>query len=165
MDNYAIYETQFGNFRIDYEEHYIFGVKKVMNGVGSEEQTGLMDGTSVGVRTSLTDKVYEQLQEYFAGNRQAFEFPYVMRGTQFQQSVWHALEEIPYGETRSYKEIAIAIGNPKASRAVGMANNKNPCAIIVPCHRVIGSGGKLVGYAYGLDMKQQLIKLEQQNRK
>ncbi|MDO4816408.1 MAG: methylated-DNA--[protein]-cysteine S-methyltransferase [Bacillota bacterium] len=102
----------------------------------------------------------KQLGEYFAGSRKEFELPLNPRGTEFQKSVWNALLEIPYGETASYGEIAAKIGNPKASRAVGMANNRNPIAIIIPCHRVIGAGGKLTGYAGGLDKKEFLLKLE-----
>ena len=98
-----------------------------------------------------------------AGRRREFQLPLAPKGTEFQQKVWKALLDIPYGETRSYGEIARAIGNPKASRAVGMANNRNPIAIIIPCHRVIGSTGKLVGYGGGLDKKEFLLNLERQN--
>lgn len=101
--------------------------------------------------------------EYLSGKRKAFDFAFELDGTDFQNKVWEELTHIPYGETRTYKEIAIAIGNPKASRAVGMANNKNPISIVVPCHRVIGFDGKLVGYAGGLDMKKALIDLELRN--
>ena len=83
-----------------------------------------------------------------------------MKGTAFQQNVWRALLEIPYGETRSYKQIAEAIGNPKAVRAVGMANNRNPLLVVVPCHRVIGANGKLIGYAAGIEKKEFLLRLE-----
>jgi len=93
-----------------------------------------------------------------------FDFKYDLQGTDFQKKVWHALEQIPYGETRSYKDIATAIGNAKASRAVGMANNRNPITIAVPCHRVIGSSGKLVGYAGGLEMKEKVLELESKNK-
>ena len=86
-----------------------------------------------------------------------------MKGTEFQKRVWKALCDIPYGETRSYKQIAQAIGNPKAVRAVGMANNKNPLLVIVPCHRVIGANGQLVGYASGLEKKRFLLQLENPN--
>lgn len=102
----------------------------------------------------------KQLEEYFAGIRKTFDLPLKPKGTPFQLLVWEQLKQIPYGETRSYGEIAKAIGNPKASRAVGGANNKNPIGIIVPCHRVIGANGKLVGYAGGLDMKEKLLMLE-----
>ena len=104
----------------------------------------------------------EQLDEYFDGKLEKFTIPLdFTKGTDFQRSVWKALESIPYGETRSYKDIAMQIGKPKAVRAVGGANNKNPIGIVVPCHRVIGSSGKLVGYAGGLDKKEMLLKLEE----
>ena len=105
-------------------------------------------------------KVKQQLAEYFAGQRQQFDLPLDFQGTVFQQQVWQALLSIPYGETRSYKDIARQIGNEKAVRAVGAANGKNPISIIAPCHRVIGSGGALVGFAGGLDKKQILLSLE-----
>ncbi len=104
----------------------------------------------------------EQLDKYFEGKLKVFTIPLKLEsGTKFQREVWKALQSIPYGETRSYKDIAIQIGNPKAVRAVGGANNKNPIGIIIPCHRVIGSSGKLVGYASGLDKKEMLLKLEE----
>ena len=103
----------------------------------------------------------QQLAEYFAGTRQQFDLPLDFDGTYFQKQVWQALLQIPYGETRSYKQIAEQLGNPKAVRAVGAANGKNPISIIAPCHRVIGASGKLVGFAGGLDNKQILLKLEQ----
>lgn len=104
-----------------------------------------------------------QLDEYFQGKRKSFELPIKLNGTEFQQKVWQNLQKIPYGKTISYKQLADMCGNPKASRAVGMANNKNPIAIIVPCHRVIGTNGKLTGYAGGLDLKSELLKLEKIN--
>ena len=106
-------------------------------------------------------KVKQQLEQYFAGQRQQFNLPLDFQGTDFQQQVWRALLTIPYGETRSYKDIALQIGNEKAVRAVGAANGRNPISIIAPCHRVIGSGGALVGFAGGLDKKQILLSLEQ----
>ena len=105
-------------------------------------------------------KTEQQLREYFQGQRQVFDLPLDLDGTLFQQQVWQALQHIPYGQTRSYKEIAEQIGNVKAVRAVGAANGKNPISIIVPCHRVIGASGKLVGFAGGLDYKQTLLSLE-----
>ena len=104
--------------------------------------------------------VMDQLKEYFAGSRREFDLRLDLEGTPFQQSVWQALLDIPYGETRSYGEIARAIGKPRAARAVGMANHENPVSIIVPCHRVIGHDGRLVGYGGGLDVKTALLKLE-----
>lgn len=109
----------------------------------------------------MLHKVKQQLEEYFAGQRQQFDLPLDFQGTAFQQQVWQALLSIPYGETRSYKEIAVQLGNEKAVRAVGAANGKNPISIIAPCHRVIGSSGALVGFAGGLDKKQILLSLEQ----
>ncbi|MDR2295732.1 MAG: methylated-DNA--[protein]-cysteine S-methyltransferase [Clostridiales Family XIII bacterium] len=101
-----------------------------------------------------------QLAEYFAGERKTFAVPLAPRGTDFMLSVWRALRDIPFGETRSYKEIAARVGKPRASRAVGMANNRNPIAILIPCHRVIGANGSLVGYAGGLSVKRFLLDLE-----
>ncbi len=104
-----------------------------------------------------------QLNEYFAGRRQTFSVPLDMRGTPFQKDVWNALLAIPFGETRSYGQLAKQLGNPQATRAVGAANGRNPISIIVPCHRVIGSSGKLTGFAGGLDAKAHLLDLEQKN--
>jgi O-6-methylguanine DNA methyltransferase len=104
-----------------------------------------------------------ELNEYFAGERREFSFPLDLRGTEFQLACWHALLEIPYAETRSYRDIAQAIGHPRAYRAVGMSNNRNPVAIVVPCHRVIASSGSLCGYGGGLDIKRKLLALEQAN--
>lgn len=101
-----------------------------------------------------------QLQEYFAGNRDTFSLPLDMIGTPFQQQVWEALTSIPYGETRNYQQIANQLGNPKAVRAVGAANGRNPVSIIVPCHRVIGTDGSLTGFAGGLEAKAHLLSLE-----
>ncbi|MGD0510121.1 MAG: methylated-DNA--[protein]-cysteine S-methyltransferase [Terriglobales bacterium] len=102
-----------------------------------------------------------ELSEYFAGDRREFSLPLDLRGTEFQLACWQALLEIPYGETRSYRDIAQAIGHPHAYRAVGMSNNRNPVAIVVPCHRVIASSGSLCGYGGGLDIKRKLLDLEQ----
>jgi methylated-DNA-[protein]-cysteine S-methyltransferase len=112
------------------------------------------------IETPLLKKAHDELQEYLDGDRKEFDLPLELSGTEFQKKVWNALMEIPYGQTKSYKDIAERIGNIKACRAVGMANNKNPIAIFVPCHRVIGSNGKLVGYGGGLDIKERLLELE-----
>ena len=106
------------------------------------------------------EKAERQLTEYFSGSRKTFDLPLNLGGTEFQAKVWQALQTIPAGETRSYKDIAVMIGKPGASRAVGMANNRNPVSIIVPCHRVIGQDGSLVGYAGGLAIKQYLLEHE-----
>ncbi|MBU8901958.1 MAG: methylated-DNA--[protein]-cysteine S-methyltransferase, partial [Victivallales bacterium] len=103
---------------------------------------------------------HKQLEEYFSGKRKSFCLNLNICGTDFQKKVWTELLNIPYGETRTYQDIAFAIGNPKASRAVGGANNKNKIPIIIPCHRVIGKGGSLVGFGGGLERKKQLLKLE-----
>ena len=110
--------------------------------------------------TELIRKTLQEIEQYLEGNRREFTFPMNPIGTEFQKKVWTALRDIPYGEVRSYKEIAEAVGCPKGARAVGLANNKNPIVIATPCHRVIGANGKLVGYAYGLEMKKELLALE-----
>ena len=102
----------------------------------------------------------EQLGEYFAGDRREFDLELELRGSEFERRVWDALREIPYGETRAYGEIAIAIGAPGQARAVGAANGRNPIAVVVPCHRVIGADGSLTGYAGGLERKRLLLDLE-----
>ncbi|MCM1265706.1 MAG: methylated-DNA--[protein]-cysteine S-methyltransferase [Candidatus Gastranaerophilales bacterium] len=110
--------------------------------------------------TDIMKEAYTQLEEYFAGKRKEFDIPINPSGTSYQQQVWCELLKIPYGETRSYKDIAVAMGNDKSSRAVGNANNKNPIPIIIPCHRVIGSDNKPVGYAGGIDIKNFLLNIE-----
>ena len=128
-----------------------------------ETRVQKMDSDAIQLRESklsLTPYLRE-LDEYFAGERREFSFPLDLRGTEFQLACWHALLEIPYGETCSYRDIAQAIGHPHAYRAVGMSNNRNPIAIVVPCHRVIASSGSLCGYGGGLDIKRKLLDLEQ----
>jgi O-6-methylguanine DNA methyltransferase len=121
-----------------------------------KEQQGLRFESSPGsMRRYLAE-----LEEYFAGRRREFSFPLDLRGTDFQLACWRALLSIPYGETRSYAAIARAVGKPNAFRAVGMANNRNPIAIVVPCHRVIASDGGLCGYGGGLEVKRNLLELE-----
>ncbi len=112
------------------------------------------------VETKRLKEAAAQLSEYLEGNRKEFTLDLHPQGTPFQQKVWEALRRIPYGETRSYKQIAEEIGNGKASRAVGSANHHNPILCVIPCHRVIGADGGLVGYAGGLDIKKQLLQLE-----
>jgi methylated-DNA-[protein]-cysteine S-methyltransferase len=118
-----------------------------------EEHFGTRDDTPFGETT-------DQLEAYFAGELKEFDLPLSLAGTPFQRTVWAQLQKIPYGETRSYGELADALGNPKASRAVGLANGKNPVGIIVPCHRVVGADGSLTGYGGGLDRKQRLLDFE-----
>lgn len=110
----------------------------------------------------ILDEAERQLRAYFAGRLRAFDLPLDARGTEFQKSVWSELARIPYGETRSYGELALRLGNPTASRAVGAANGRNPLSIVIPCHRVIGASGKLTGFAGGLEAKRVLLALERQ---
>lgn len=114
-------------------------------------------------QTDVIKQAKEELDEYFAGLRKEFDVKINPSGTKFQKDVWNALMQIPYGGLATYKNIAIQVGSPKAYRAVGSANHRNPIPIIIPCHRVIGSNGKLTGYAYGLDMKKGLLTLEKSN--
>jgi len=128
----------------------------------------LLDGTvaeqaSDPASLEVVKAARAQLAEYFAHKRKVFDLPLLLQGTPFQKQVWQALQQIPYGETRTYGEIAAAILKPKAARAVGMANHNNHIIIIVPCHRVIGSNGSLTGYAGGVDVKDYLLKLEKSN--
>jgi len=110
--------------------------------------------------TPLLKETAKQLEKYFNKKLKFFDLPLILHGTDFQVKVWKALQKIPYGKTSSYGEIASITGNSKASRAVGMANNRNPITIIVPCHRVIGHNGSLTGYAGGLELKRKLLELE-----
>ena len=116
---------------------------------------------SDGTNDAVLDEAQRQLEEYFAGKRFRFDLPLRPKGTPFQMADWQALCEIPYGETVTYGDIARRIGRPKACRAVGMANHRNPISIIVPCHRVIGGNGKLTGYGGGLEIKEFLLEHEQ----
>lgn len=147
----AFYKTKIGKLKVCYTDEALTYVKFAKSD----------DNIRKSERSELSDKAIEQINEYLEGKRQKFDLPILLQGTDFQKKVWRELQKIPYGKTKSYKEIAQAIKNPKAVRAVGMANNKNPITIIVPCHRVIGSNGDLVGYAGGLDVKKTLLQLEQ----
>ena len=180
---YKIYDFEIGKLAICEENEKIVRVqflhnnnevdiklikeKKNKNGVSKEivqNDNIWLDKKSYMLKeTDLINNTRKQLDEYFAGNRKQFDIPIKFNGTDFQVKVWEELLKIPYGETCSYLDIAKRIGNPKASRAVGMANNKNKIIIIVPCHRVIGSNKKLVGYACGLDVKEKLLELEKEN--
>ena len=143
-----IYNTEIGKFQIIEESGVIIGVN-------FNTDTNIREQESKLIRTT-----YLQIKEYLQEKRKEFDIPIKMYGTEFQKKVWKELQKIPYGETRSYKQIAENIGNPKACRAVGMANHNNPIAIIIPCHRVIGANHKLVGYAGGLEIKHELLKIE-----
>ena len=148
MRGTAVYHSPMGDIRIDWEDGAVTALRNADADTKSDAPN------------ELTRRVFAQLDEYFAGTRRSFDFECRVQGTPFQQKVWAALREIPYGETRSYKDIAEAIGHPKAFRAVGMANHANPIFIVIPCHRVIGSNGSLVGYGGGLEMKKSLLQLE-----
>lgn len=115
--------------------------------------------------TELSRRLFEELDEYLAGKRRTFDIPLEPEGTEFQRAVWEVLLSIPYGETRSYGEVARALGKPAAARAVGGACNRNPILILIPCHRVIGSSGALTGYAPGLEMKRTLLEFEAEHRR
>ena len=149
MNNIFFYETDLGTI----------GIRENNKGITNIYFSKINTNDNVE-ETDLIKECYRQLEEYFTGNRMQFNIPLDFEGTEFQKKVWCQLLKIPYGETRSYKEVAIAIGNEKACRAIGMANNKNPIPIIIPCHRVIGSNGKLVGYAGGLNVKEKLLNIE-----
>lgn len=155
MINYFCYDTEIGRIKISEKDEKIIGL--VFSDYKKEDE--------IEKETELIKKAYTQLEEYLSGKRTEFNIEIEMIGTEFQKKVWKELLNIPYGETRSYKDIAIAIGNGKACRAVGNANNKNPIAIIVPCHRVVGSNGSMTGYAGGLDIKEKLLKIEKYNIK
>ena len=116
--------------------------------------------SKISERTGYFAEVAKQLDEYFAGKRTKFELNISPKGTEFQKKVWAELLKIPYGKTKSYQEIAEAVGKPKAQRAVGSTCNKNPILLIIPCHRVVSKTGKLIGFACGIDRKEQLLKLE-----
>lgn len=118
------------------------------------------DREETGERDELLDRAIDEMDEYFAGKRIAFDIPLAPEGTPFQHEVWNALRAIPFGETRSYMDVAAAIGKPRAVRAVGAANGRNPLGIVVPCHRVIGADGSLTGYAGGMERKKFLLDLE-----
>ena len=149
MEKVFFYETPVGKLCIGEEDGVI--VRTTWSKIPTEY---------ILKETKLILQCKMQLDEYFRGERKTFDLPLAPKGTDFQKKVWNALQEIPYGETRTYGEIAAAVGNPKAARAVGMANNKNPIGIIIPCHRVVGADGKLVGYAGGMDKKEWLLQLE-----
>jgi len=151
MKNIYFYDTKIGRILI------------AENGIGITnlylDKNTILEDVEIK-ETSLLKEAAQQLNDYLSGNRKVFDLPLSPEGTDFQKKVWKALEEIPYGETRSYGEIAKIIGNPTAARAVGMANNRNPILIFIPCHRVIGTNGSLVGYACGLEIKEQLLTME-----
>ena len=146
---WCLCQTPIGTVRITESEKGITG----LNFCDDNEQPPDVSGIYLG-------EVCRQLREYFSKKRRSFDVPLDLRGSEFQRRVWNELQGIPYGETRSYQDIAARIGNPKAARAVGLANNRNPILIMIPCHRVVGKNKKLVGYAAGLERKEYLLALE-----
>lgn len=142
------YQTKIGRIKIAQEGDAIVEINVSESEKESEKETPLIK------------KTIKELEEYFEGKRKFFDIPISIKGTEFQEKVWEALLRIPYGETKSYEDIAKMIGCPKGARAVGMANHNNKIIIIIPCHRVIGKNGKLIGYAGGLPVKEKLLQIE-----
>ena len=148
MVQFATYQSPFGFIEIGYENGHILSIQQV----NQQRQH---------IPCDLSDRTNMQLQAYFLGQCTHFDLPILLKGTDFQLAVWNNILQIPYGETRTYGQIAASIGKPHAARAVGQAANRNPCWIVVPCHRVVGQNNQLTGYAGGLDMKRALLALEQ----
>lgn len=155
---YCYFETRVGRL-------FVQGDGQFVTGLYLPDHKG-WQGPDARLRASAASflTVREQLEEYFAGERQRFDVPVRLQGTPFQQSVWAQLAKIPFGQTINYAELARRVGQPTATRAVGNANGRNPISIIVPCHRVIGSNGKLTGYAGGQDKKQWLLDWERNQK-
>ena len=151
--HYAIMDSPLGSLTIASSERGLVSVQFGLN----VPADGIIDDTA-------NREIVEQLQEYFEGKRTNFELPLDVQGTPFQMAVWNELLKIPYGSTCSYIDIARSLGKPGAARAVGMANHENPIAVVIPCHRVVGSDGSLTGYAGGLHLKQQLLGIETQTQ-
>jgi len=154
MENTYIFTTVLGDIKISESNDFITNIQFIKEPIERKS-------ISYVKKSPLIMQAVTQLEEYLSGTRKEFDLPLNPIGTEFQKSVWKILQIIPYGEHWSYKQVAIALSKPTAARAVGMANNKNPIPIIIPCHRVIGANGDLVGYAGGLAIKEQLLKLEQ----
>lgn len=153
--NYFYLETCIGKLLIAGEAEAVRHIRFEENGVPAAPEAGWIQGAS-----GPLEETARQLREYFAGARTEFDLPLLPEGTEFQKKVWRRLQDIPYGLTISYGELARRVGNPKASRAVGAANGQNPLPIVIPCHRVIGANGKLTGFGGGLPTKEALLALE-----
>lgn len=151
MQSVFYYDTGIGKIAVAENgksvTHILFMTERIPKGLMVQE-------------TPLIAETVRQIEEYAEGKRKTFDVPVEFNGTSFQMKAWKALQTIPYGEVRSYKQMAEQIGSPKAFRAVGLANNRNPISIIVPCHRVIGSDGSMIGYAGGMDVKRRLLEME-----
>ncbi len=167
MADIFFYESPIGMLKLSAEDGFITGLEMcgdTENAAATltETEGGPTENDKARNRSVLQEAV-SQMDEYFAGKRRKFELKIKFSGTEFQKKVWQALREIPYGETRSYEDIAIAAGDKKAVRAVGQANKRNPIMIIAPCHRVINKNGSLGGFAGGLDAKRYLLELEREH--
>lgn len=154
---YFIYSTVIGKMYIEETDGFITRLS-LIDDTDSFSKDNLCE-------TSLIRKTYIEVCEYLEGIRTCFDIPISPNGTDFQKKVWNCLQRIPYGHTKSYQDIAVEIGNVKACRAIGMANYHNPILIIIPCHRVIGKNGKLIGFGCGLDVKEYLLNLEKVDKK
>lgn len=150
--NYTVFDSPVGKIKIMEEDNRVVEIRFVK------------DEKNYNPKTEVLKLAKKEFKEYFTGKRKVFTFPIKLDGREFSLKVYKALMGIPYGETCSYKDIAIKIGNENSQRAVGGANNKNKLPIVIPCHRVIGRNGKLVGYAEGLEIKQKLLELERKNK-
>ena len=153
----AVYKIPFGYITVQYED------KVLLSLICAQKEPEISSDN--WVFSDFSNEVFRQIREYINGARTDFDINYRLSGTEFQLSVWRELLKIPYGETRTYREIAAAVGNSKAARAVGRSINKNPLHIIIPCHRVIGTDGSLTGYAGGLGIKEKLLDTERKNKK
>lgn len=168
MQYYFEYETEIGKICLVEDKQAITGLyllsSPLNEGGHGKDSPGIMTAKNGENReTELIKRAHGQLADYFLGKRREFDLPLSPGGTEFQKKVWEELRKIPYGETRGYGEIATAIGNPKACRAVGGANHRNPIMILIPCHRVIGADGSMTGYGGGIRVKEYLLALEQKN--
>ena len=153
MNKYYIYDFDvIGKLTITEENSFITNID--FDGTYEENKDAILE------ESNLIKKAYSQLKEYFEGSRKKFDLPIKPAGTAFQSSCWNEFIKIPYGKTRSYKQIAESVGSPKACRAVGMAANRNPIGIVIPCHRILGADGSLVGFGGGLKTKEFLLSLE-----
>jgi len=152
MEQFSYYESPLGILKIGYREGFVTSVAL----------TPTME--TKNCPSPVSDLAAAQLIQYFEGTRKIFDFPIYADATPFRKAVWEALRQIPYGEIRTYGQIAAAIGSPHAARAVGQACNQNPLWIVIPCHRVLGANQRLTGYAGGIEMKRKLLELEQKNR-
>ena len=149
----GIYETPLGTIKISEKDNFITGISFCQ--IKNIEYVN---------PNKLTDEAAAQFIEYVKGQRKNFDLPIKLEGTDFQKHVWEALRKIPYGEVSTYVDIASTVGSPRASRAIGKANNKNPILVVVPCHRVVGANSSLTGYAAGIEIKQKLLEIENNNR-